>query len=1280
MSPNQLPRLEELFSRAAEMDAEDALAFLEKECEGDPALLQETLDLLAEHRQIEDEKTDGPADIGRLVSRRFTLLEKAGSGTFGDVYRAHDHRRDKTVALKILRATSAAALLHFKREFRTISQLRHPNLVELYEFFAMEDRWMFTMELIAGADFLRYVEGDRQSTWSEREGRIRRLLPQLAAALHVLHEHQLLHRDLKPANVMIEEAGRLVLLDFGLIRAADAAGTLSATMAGTPEYMSPEQAAAKPLTGASDWYSAGVMLYRALTGVMPFRGAMPEVLEKKRTEDPPPPSAIRTDTASDLDVLCRGLMSRDPEERLRAVATLARTDYSAALPQMRSGETLGQPPLVGRDRELAALAMAASEVRRGKPTVVHLAGPSGIGKSSLLRKFATQQNADGGALVLAGRCHENEFVPYPGLDGLVDALVYHLRHAPRQQVEEVLPRNFELAVRLFPVLGHLSPRQATAAAPKDSGEFRLRAFAALREMFGRLAERRRLILIIDDLQWSDRDTVRFLSDLMVAGDAPQLLLVLAYRSEDISGSFGLEALRRLHSAENPAFGSHFFEVEPLSPEETEELAVRLSTKGSPAAATITALVNQSGGNPFLIQEITEYLEKDDLGDALFAVEKALQRRLGLLKPEERRLLELVSAAAAPVESEVLQAVCRDLSEVRSKLVAARLLRARIVQGREHLEIYHDRLRVAALSVVDTEYRRGLHRDLAMALEATNRNDPEALAVHYLAAGDKETAHACAEQAAERLVRALAFNKAAEFFSVALETCADAARRRRLGRRLGDALSSAARGTEAAAAYFAAADYADGQERLQLLSFGASQLIRSGEVHRGTEMLDSVLRKAGLGVPKTPAGQLLTTGNLQLRVWLRGVEFLPRQAEDVPPEQLFRADLCGIACLMFALTDPLRSAAFTARYLQMALDIGEPYRVAMALSGSALHLSLLPWKRTSSRADDYLRRASQLAALSGVPRGEAFVHLMRGLVAYLQGQWEAAAFECDTAAALFRESCTDMAWELTMAMMFSQLALVLRGRWREVRERTVSIAREAQSRGDIQEWLPRLQSCAFRALLGAGKPTEALKTLEHASAEWPNEAYNIHTVNALLGEIEAGLYIGQADGAWKRLQREWSALKRSRVLSLPTTNAVIRVARGRLALAMAAQCIGGERKNFLRLARNEARTIEKRGPQWSKGFVNLLRAGVASFDHAEDLAQQELAAAERNLRDAGLEGHQMAAAWRLAQLRGQAPGSELEEWVRREQVAEPDRIASMMTPGLWTAWIGRTETPAASARH
>jgi tetratricopeptide (TPR) repeat protein len=486
----------------------------------------------------------------------------------------------------------------------------------------------------------------------------------------------------------------------------------------------------------------------------------------------------------------------------------------------------------------------------------------------------------------------------------------------------------------------------------------------------------------------------------------------------------------------------------------------------------------------------------------------------------------------------------------------------------------------------------------------------------------------------------------------------------LGRQLGDALSSAARGAEAAAAYLAAADDADGQEKLQLLSFGASQLIRSGEVRRGTEMLDSVLREAGLNIPKSSAGQLLSMATLQLRVWRRGVEFLPVHSEDVPPDQLFRVDLCGIACLMFALTDPLRSAAFTARYLQMALDTGEPYRIAMALSGSALHLSLLPWKRMSSLADDYLRRASQLAALSGVPRGQAFVHLMRGLVGYLQGKWEATALECDRAAAQFRESCTDIAWELAMAMMFSQLALVLRGRWREVRERTVSIAREAQGRGDIQEWLPRLQSCAFRALLAAGKPTEALKTLERASAVWPNEAYNIHTVNALLGEIEAGLYLGEPDGPWNRLQREWSALKRSRVLALPTTNAMIRLARGRLALAMAIRCTGSERERFLRLTRSEAQTIERRGPPWSKGFVNLLRAGLASFERAGDLAQQNLEAAERHLREAGLEGHQMAAAWRLAQLRGQAPGSELEEWVRREEVAEPHRIADMVTPGFW----------------
>ena len=127
-------------------------------------------------------------------------------------------------------------------------------------------------------------------------------LRQLAEGLHGLHETGKLHRDIKPSNVLVTEEGRVVILDFGLVAQVEGKELHdSVTLAGTPDYMSPEQGAQLPISRASDWYSIGVMLYQALTGRLPFSGKFFEVMMNKQNFDPPPPERNRWQRTSGLE-------------------------------------------------------------------------------------------------------------------------------------------------------------------------------------------------------------------------------------------------------------------------------------------------------------------------------------------------------------------------------------------------------------------------------------------------------------------------------------------------------------------------------------------------------------------------------------------------------------------------------------------------------------------------------------------------------------------------------------------------------------------------------------------------------------------------------------------------------------------------------------------------------------------------------------------------------------------------------------------------------------------
>ena len=260
--------------------------------------------------------TVNPVDIalpwnGGLPAR-FRPLGRLGSGGFGDVYKIFDEESQSELALKVLRRDTASGLYHFKQEFRHLTAFRHPNVVRLYELLFEQGAWMFTMELVDGLPFDKYINRLPAS-----DAALRQALSQLSDGISALHAGGFLHRDLKPSNVLVTHEGRVVVVDFGLVRELhpiESPDTFS--IVGTPAYMAPEQFSVEAMTEASDWYAVGVMLYEALTGRLPFEGAPIEVLEKKQSSDAIPPSQLREEVPADLEEICLGLLQRDPRRRL----------------------------------------------------------------------------------------------------------------------------------------------------------------------------------------------------------------------------------------------------------------------------------------------------------------------------------------------------------------------------------------------------------------------------------------------------------------------------------------------------------------------------------------------------------------------------------------------------------------------------------------------------------------------------------------------------------------------------------------------------------------------------------------------------------------------------------------------------------------------------------------------------------------------------------------------------------------------------------------------------
>jgi serine/threonine protein kinase len=701
----------------------------------------------------------------------YQVLDELGRGGMGVVYRALD-QGGREVALKTLQRMSPDGLQRFKQEFRTLANIAHPNLASPYELLSDGLTWCFTMELLEGVDFLEFVwsgfEGlesdarrqpvpvssDAPRLSEEQLERLESALAQLVVALNALHESGVLHSDIKPSNVLMTKEGRLVLLDFGLaaeIRKRDA--NERRVVQGTPLYMAPEQAAGGSLSHASDWYAVGVILYEVLTGGFPFTGNTVRILSRKQSETALQPDCLAPHTPQYLNELCVALLDRDPRQRPAATDILRRlgnNDAASAIAAQHQPAVIHKVELVGRERHLAVLEEAFKRVSADNTCSIFVHGKSGMGKSVLVRSFLDGIKQRQEAVVLEGRCYEQESVPFKALDSLIDSLTAFLGTLPEESIHSVMPRDRLAVTRVFPVLGGL-PEMAHATYPSiadaDMQELRQRAMNALRELLQRLAIRGPLVLYVDDLQWGDADSADLLADLVRPPDAPRMLLLASYRSEDIEASVCLQELHEAYQRGRNQPHREELAVDALTQDEATQLALMLLGRDNESSQVLaTKIAHESGGWPFFVWELAQHVRDDSsIADRTLDLDEVIWLRVNRLPPATICMLELIAVAGRPMPaSEIYQALDArsDGTSLLAQLRASNLVRT--TESEEDadtmVESYHDRIRESVYNHLDTERVQRHSLTLARMIESVSGISTEELQDYANQTSDYDESH------------------------------------------------------------------------------------------------------------------------------------------------------------------------------------------------------------------------------------------------------------------------------------------------------------------------------------------------------------------------------------------------------------------------------------------------------------------------------------------------------------------------------------------------------------
>jgi tetratricopeptide (TPR) repeat protein len=974
----------------------------------DAAIIQSTPAVrgtAAQPSQAKSETQREPAPAS-FANGRYNVKKFLGEGGKKRVYLAHDTTLDRDVAFALIKTDGldATGRERVAREAQAMGRLgAHPHIVTVFDLGEEADQPYMVTELMGGGDIEGAIE--RAPEHKLPLDQSISIAVQVCQGLEFAHAQGIIHRDLKPGNVWLTVDGTAKIGDFGLAVAIDRTRlTQAGMMVGTVSYMPPEQAMGGEVTARSDLYSLGAMLYEMVTGRPPFLGDDHVAVIGQHLNTPPvAPSWHRADCPRPLEALILRLLAKDPDERPPSAADVRHALVAIDLSSSKEGseaqladanalDSLAGGVFVGRQREMGELKAALEDALSGRGRLQMLVGEPGIGKTRTAQELTTYAGLRG-AQVLWGRCYDSTGVPpyWPW----VQAIRSYVREADVERLRSEMGSGAadiaEIASEVSERLPDLRPQSGL-----DPEQARFRLFDSVTSFFKAAARHQPLVLVLEDLHWSDRPSLLLLEFLAHELSGARLLLLGTYRDVDITrqhplaltlGELGRERLfqrillRGLAREDVAKFIEHTTGVAP--PESLVE-TVYAQTEGNPLFVTeVVRLLVEEG----LLKSSSASLEGTEVTEAAWeqvwmiripeGVREAIGRRLSRLSERCNQVLTVAAVMGREFTLEQIGALVDDLPKERLLDVIEEALAARIIEelpravGR--YEFTHALIQETLAGELTTTRRVQLHARIAEALERLYEDDADVhaaeLTQHFAEAqtvlGTDKLVH-YSLLAGERALASHAYEAALGFFQRALA-----------------AKGTSPRGTKAAADAATAA-LLFGLGRAQIATFPLHQIPDAVATMRRAfqffEQMGDVAMAVAVAEYPLPTIPGTITG---------GLELADRALALAPPESIQTARLRSLQGRLLGLEANDYANALEAIEQALALsrrsgDVALEMRVLVDAAEVDGYQS--DFKRALSRA----AAAADLAGRVDDPRAEMVAHYWLLLSLLAQGDLGGAA--------------------------------------------------------------------------------------------------------------------------------------------------------------------------------------------------------------------------------------------------------------------------------------------------